>query len=65
MKDDDLVIIGYDAVYDRWPRFCCAPEAYSPPKRVWSYDTHLNVIANQPPGTPQYFVYATKQWARR
>ncbi|HEY4223417.1 MAG TPA: hypothetical protein VGO62_18795 [Myxococcota bacterium] len=55
------LVVGFNSVYFRWPR---AGGPYSAPNRVWTFDLHLNAIANQPPGTPTYNVYATRQWAR-
>lgn len=56
------LVVGFNSPYYRWPR---AGGPYDPPHRVWSYDPHLDIIANQPPGAPQYNVYATRAWTRR
>ena len=56
--------IGFNRVYTRWP-FSDHPDiTRAPSRRDWSFDTHLNDLAKQPPGAPLFDVSAVKQWRR-
>lgn len=58
------VAIGWKAVYFRNNRTSGGRFAYSPPRRVWSFDTNYRLFSNQPPGTPTFDVAATKKFSR-
>jgi hypothetical protein len=38
--------------------------AYKAPIRQWSYDPHLDALANQPPGAPEFLVISVSSWTR-
>ncbi len=54
-------VLGYTSTYYHHTR---SGTPYSPPRRLWSYDLHLDAIGNQPPGAPTYDVSAVKAWSR-
>jgi hypothetical protein len=58
------LVVGWSAVYARWPASCCDAVTYRPPTRAWGFDTNLNSILNQPPGAPLFDVQATLRWKR-
>ncbi|MEW5852164.1 MAG: hypothetical protein AB2A00_25470 [Myxococcota bacterium] len=57
------VVVGFSSVYAKQP-FVGPNTYYTAPSRVWQFDTNLNAITNQPPGSPRYNVSATRQWSR-
>lgn len=50
------LVVGFASVYQRqrWG----AGNVYSAPVRAWSFDTHLELMSCQPPGTPMFNVHA-------
>jgi len=55
------LVAGYRSVYQD-QGFSLGP--YRPPVRNWKFDPNLAKPANQPPGTPSFFVSAVERWAR-
>lgn len=56
------LVAGYRSVYQDQSFDCCG--YYSPPIRTWLFDPNLAKPANQPPGTPSFFVQAIERWRR-
>lgn len=50
------MVVGYSSVYQRqkWG----GASVYSAPIRAWSFDTHLELMSCQPPGTPMFNVHS-------
>lgn len=50
------MIIGFSSVYERqrWG----GGNVYAAPIRAWSFDTHLELMSCQPPGTPMFNVHS-------
>lgn len=57
------LVIGFRSVYQRQP-FVNPSSVYFPPQRFWDFDPNLAKPANQPPGTPSFFVQAVERWQR-
>ena len=55
------LVAGYRSVYQD-QGFSLGP--YRPPNRTWKFDPNLAKPANQPPGTPSFFVSAIERWQR-
>jgi len=55
------LVAGYRSVYQD-QGFSLGP--YRPPNRLWKFDPNLAKPANQPPGTPSFFVSAVERWQR-
>jgi hypothetical protein len=56
------LVVGHYPVFSQHSWQCCDP--YSPPRRDFGYDTHLDDLNNQPPGAPIYDVQAIRGWTR-
>jgi hypothetical protein len=64
------LVAGFRSVYqdqgfiapEGFPTF--APGPYRPPVRNWSFDPNFAIPANQPPGSPSFFVSAIERWNR-
>lgn len=56
------IVQGFISVYNRTSNACCSVNTYDVPDRFWTFDPHLDLQKNQPPGTPQFPVYATESW---
>ncbi|OQW50443.1 MAG: hypothetical protein A4S09_01220 [Proteobacteria bacterium SG_bin7] len=56
------IVQGFISVFNRTSNSCCSNATYEIPDRYWSFDPHLDLQKNQPPGTPQFPVYATESW---
>lgn len=56
------IVQGFVSVYNRSSNSCCSNATYEIPDRFWTFDPHLDLQKNQPPGTPQFPVYATESW---
>ena len=56
------LVIGYRSVFqhERWD-----PTVYFAPIRLWQYDNNLSNPAQQPPGSPSFFVQAIERWDRQ
>jgi hypothetical protein len=60
------LVIGYRSVYQRQP-FVDPNDpvpVYKAPLRVWKFDPNFAKPANQPPGSPSFFVQAIERWQR-
>lgn len=57
------LVAGYRSVYQD-QGFSVGPGPYSAPNRTWKFDPNLAKPANQPPGTPSFFVSAVERWQR-
>ena len=57
------LVAGYRSVYQDHG-FSVGPGPYHPPQRLWDFDPNLAKPANQPPGTPSFFVSAIERWQR-
>ncbi|MDP2342531.1 MAG: hypothetical protein Q8O67_16360 [Deltaproteobacteria bacterium] len=55
------LVIGYRSVYQTEP---WNDDVYQAPIRLWHYDDNLSNPANQPPGSPSFFVQAIERWDR-
>jgi hypothetical protein len=68
------IVIGYYPVFDRGGRYFYGNfdgsstkssynyATYSAPKRQISFDKHLELISNQPPGSPTFYTSSTQSW---
>ena len=56
-------VIAHAPVYAKHVR--AGPgDAYTRPIRDWAFDSHFDLINNQPPGTPVFDVGAIRRWSR-
>ncbi len=55
------LVIGYRSVYQHEP---WDDDVYQAPDRHWHYDDNLSNPAQQPPGSPSFFVQAIERWDR-
>jgi hypothetical protein len=60
------LVSAFRSVYQwqPWDTSAGSVMIYYPPQRDWAYDINLALPANQPPGTPSFFVQATERWQR-
>ena len=56
------LVIGYRSIYQHEP---WDDDVYQAPIRKWHYDNNLSNPANQPPGSPSFFVQAIERWDRQ
>jgi hypothetical protein len=59
------MVVGFQRVYTNWPLANDNEIGRRAPRRDWRFDEHLNLITNQPPGTPLFNVSAVREWTRR
>ena len=57
------LVVGFAAVHTPVAWSCCSP-AFTPPKRVWRFDTRLHSPSNQPLGAPSLNIFSLSQWVR-
>lgn len=58
------LVFGYKRVFALHGNFCCGAQSYTPPNRLFEFDKHFNIMANQPPGAPMFPVAATITWSK-
>ncbi|MBI1948239.1 MAG: hypothetical protein HYS27_21295 [Deltaproteobacteria bacterium] len=60
------LVSAFRSVYQWQPWGCTngGETIYNAPTRTWEYDQNLALPANQPPGTPSFFVQAVQRWDR-
>lgn len=59
---EGAIVDGFNSVFQDQPWKLTG--YYRPPNRNWSFDTHLQFVANQPPGAPIFDVSAVRYWKR-